>query len=212
MSTDKIKGLYCVIDSAWVELSVAGHLAEKLVEAGVEIIQLRAKDEGSSAVLEAACAVRSATKGKALFIVNDRLDIALLSGADGVHIGQDDIPLSEARRLMPSAIIGVSTHNLDEARRAESLGADYISFGPIFQTKTKKDADIPKGLEGLKALAPDVGIPVVAIGGITIESAVPVLDAGASSVAIISDILLAEDVGGQAAGIISRIRPALKER
>lgn len=212
MMNDKIKGLYCVIDSAWVELSVAGHWAGKLVEAGVEIIQLRAKDDGSRAVLEAACAVRAATKGKALFIVNDRLDIALLSGADGVHLGQDDIPLSEARRLMPSGIIGVSTHNLEEAREAESFGADYISFGPIFQTKTKKDADIPKGLEGLRALAPNIGIPIVAIGGITADSAVPVLEAGASSVAIISDILLAEDIGGRAAGIISRIRTALKER
>lgn len=205
MSTDKIKGLYCVIDSVWVELSVAGHCAKKLVEAGVGIIQLRAKDEGSRAVLKAACVVREATKGKALFIVNDRLDIALLSGADGVHLGQDDIPLTEARRLMPSAIIGVSTHNLEEAKKAESLGADYISFGPIFQTKTKKDADIPKGLEGLKALAPNVSIPIVAIGGITIESAVPVLEAGASAVAIISDILLAEDMGGRALEIISRI-------
>lgn len=203
--TDKIKGLYCVIDSAWVELSAAGDCAKKLVEAGVGIIQLRAKDEGSRAVLKAACAVRAATKGKALFIVNDRLDIALLSWADGVHLGQDDIPLTEARKLMPSAIIGVSTHNLEEARRAESLGADYISLGPIFQTKTKKDADIPKGLEGLKTLAPDVGIPMVAIGGITIESAIPVLEAGASAVAIISDILLAEDIGGRALEIISRI-------
>ena len=206
MSTDKIKGLYCVIDSAWVELSVAGHWAKKLVEAGVETIHLRAKDEGSRAVLEAACGVRAATKGKALFIVNDRLDIALLCGADGVHLGQDDIPLTEARRLMPSAIIGVSTHNLEEAREAETLGADYISYGPIFQTKTKKDADIPKGLEGLRALAPCVGIPIVAIGGITIDSAVPVLEAGATSVAVISDILLAEDIGGRALEIISRIR------
>jgi thiamine-phosphate pyrophosphorylase len=180
-------------------------MAEKLVEAGVKIIQLRAKNEESRAVLEAACAVHAAIKGKALFIVNDRLDIALLCGADGVHLGQDDIPFSEARRLLPSAIIGVSTHNLEEARKAESFGADYISFGPIFQTKTKKDTDIPKGLAGLRMLAPNVGIPIVAIGGITIESAVPVLEAGASAVAIISDILLAEDIGNRAAGIISKI-------
>lgn len=210
MSTDKIKGLYCVIDSAWVELSAAGDSAKKLVEAGVEIIQLRAKDEGSRAVLKAACAVREATKGKAIFIVNDRLDIALLCGADGVHLGQNDIPLTEARRLMPSAIIGVSTHNLEEARRAESLGADYISFGPIFQTKTKKDADTPKGLESLGVLAPHVSISIVAIGGITSGSAIPVLEAGASAVAVISDILLAENIGKRAAGIISKLRPFLK--
>ena len=212
MSYSKIKGLYCVIDSAWVKLPAAGDSAEKLVKAGVGIIQLRAKDEGSRAVLDAAAAVRAATAGKALFIVNDRLDIALLCGADGVHLGQDDIPVTEARRLMPSAIIGVSTHNLEEARKAESLGADYISFGPIFATKTKKDADSPKGLVGLKALAPGVGLPVVAIGGITADSAPAILEAGASAVAIISDILLAEDIGARAAEIISRIRPVLMER
>lgn len=205
MSTDKIKGLYCVIDSAWMKLADTGSCAHRLVEAGVKIIQLRAKDQGSREVCAAAKIIRSATKGKAIFIVNDRLDIALLCGADGVHLGQDDIPLTEARRLMPSAIIGVSTHNLEEAREAESLGADYISFGPIFQTKTKKDADIPKGLEGLKALAPNIDIPIVAIGGITADSAIPVLEAGASAVAVISDILLAENTGGRALEIISRI-------
>lgn len=212
MSYSKIKGLYCVIDSAWVGLPAAGDSAEKLVKAGVGIIQLRAKDEGSRAVLDAAVAVRAATKGKALFIVNDRLDIALLCGADGVHLGQDDIPVTEARRLMPSAIIGVSTHDLEEAREAQSLGADYISFGPIFQTRTKKDADSPKGLTGLKALAPGVGLPIVAIGGITADSAPAILEAGASAVAIISDILLAEDIGARAGEIISRIRPVLMER
>lgn len=205
MDTDKIKGLYCIIDSAWMKLADTGSCAHRLVEAGVEIIQLRAKDQGSRAVCEAAKIIRAATKGKAIFIVNDRLDIALLCGADGVHLGQDDIPLTEARRLMPSAIIGVSTHNLEEAREAESFGADYISFGPIFQTRTKKDADSTKGIIGLKALAPNVGIPIVAIGGITADSAIPVLGAGASAVAVISDILLAEDIGGRALEIISRI-------
>lgn len=212
MSAGKIKGLYCVIDSAWVELSAAGECAERLVKAGVGIIQLRAKEEGSRAVLEAALAVRAATKGRALFIVNDRLDIALLSAADGIHLGQNDIPLAEARRLMPSAMIGVSTHDPEEAREAESLGAHYISFGPIFQTKTKKDADAPKGLERLKSLAQDIRIPVVAIGGITADTAAPVLEAGASSVAIISDILLADDVSARALEIISRIRPVLERR
>lgn len=205
MSARHIKGLYCVIDSTWVGLPAAGDSAKKLVEAGVGIIQLRAKDEGSRAVCEAAKAVRAATTGRAIFIVNDRLDIAVLSRADGVHLGQDDIPLTEARKLMPSAIIGVSTHNLEEAGKAESLGADYISFGPIFQTRTKKDADTPKGLPGLKALARSVNIPVVAIGGITADSILPVLEAGASAAAIISDILLAKDIGNRAAGIIAKI-------
>lgn len=212
MNGDRIRGLYCVIDSAWVGLSAAGGTAEKLVRAGAGIVQLRAKNEGSRAVLEAAFAVRAATRGKALFIVNDRVDIALLSEADGVHLGQDDIPLTDARELMPSAIIGLSTHNLEEAVEARSLGADYISFGPIFQTKTKKDADTPKGLERLKALANEVSLPIVAIGGITADTALPVLEAGAASVAVISDILLADDMQARAEEIISRMRPLLEKR
>lgn len=211
MSHNRIKGLYGVIDSSWLSLSDAGRCASELVEAGVGIIQLRAKDEGSREVLRAARAVRSATQGKALFIVNDRIDIAILSGADGVHLGQDDIPLSQARQLLPSSIIGISTHNLVEAQKAEKDGADYISLGPIFQTKTKKDADTPKGLEGIKALAPKVSIPIVAIGGITADNAVSVLHAGAASVAIISDILLSGDVRSRAAGIIASIRPIMEE-
>lgn len=205
MKPERIAGLYAIIDSSWVRLDDAGKCAQKLVDAGVRIIQLRAKDEGSRSMLASARAVRSATSGKALFMVNDRVDIAMLSEADGVHLGQDDIPLIEARKLMPGAVIGVSTHNLEEALDAASLGADYISYGPIFPTKTKKDADIPKGLEGLKSLAPSVNIPIVAIGGITSETAASVIEAGASAVAVISDILLADDIRGRAAEILSRI-------
>lgn len=211
MSYNKIEGLYCVIDSSWVDLKDAGRVSCGLVEAGVRIIQLRAKESGSADLLEAARAMRSATDGRALFIVNDRIDVAILSGADGVHLGQDDIPLTEARKLMPSALIGISTHNLDEARRAERDGADYISFGPIFQTKTKKDADVPKGIEGIKALD-QVSLPVVAIGGITSGNAVSVLAAGASSVAVISDILSSGDPRERAALISALIAPVLKER
>ncbi|CAG1772839.1 thiamine-phosphate pyrophosphorylase [uncultured bacterium] len=212
MNTGRIRGLYAVIDSSWVPLSSAGKTALELARAGVGIIQLRAKDEGSRAVLEAAAAVREATRGKALFIVNDRVDVAILSGADGVHLGQDDIPLTDARKLMPSSIIGVSTHNLAEAKEAQSQAADYISFGPIYPTKTKKDADAVKGLQGLRSIASAVSVPIVAIGGITVETAAPAIRAGASSVAIISDILLAADAAGRARDIISRIGHLLEGR
>ena len=205
MKPEGLTGLYAIIDSTWVSLAQAGRYAQELVSGGVRVIQLRAKDEGSRAILEAARAMRSATKDKALFIVNDRVDIAILSGADGVHLGQSDIPLVEARKLLPKAVIGVSTHNLKEALEAASLGADYISYGPIFATQTKKDADIPKGLEGLKALAPSVNIPIVAIGGITVETAASVIEAGASAVAVISGLLLADDIKSRAVEIISRI-------
>lgn len=205
MKHEGVAGLYAIIDSSLISLDDAGECARKLVDAGVRLVQLRAKGEGSREALKAARAMRAATKGKALFIVNDRVDIAMLSEADGVHLGQDDIPLTEARKLMPKAVIGVSTHNLEEALEAAALGANYISYGPIFPTKTKKDADIPKGLEGLKKLAPSVNIPIVAIGGITAETAASVIEAGASAVAVISDILLADDIRGRASEIISRI-------
>ena len=148
-------------------------------------------------MLKAAQNIRKALSGKAVFMVNDRVDIALLSGAEGVHLGQEDIPLKEARRLMPSSIIGVSTHNIEEAKRAEGEGADYISFGPIFPTVTKKDADAPKGVKRLREVASKVDLPVVAIGGITIENARQVMETGASSVAVISDVLLAPDIRGK---------------
>ena len=205
MNHKGITGLYAIIDSSLVNLDDVGEYARELVDSGVRLIQLRAKGEGSRAALIAARAIRAATKDKALFIVNDRVDIAMLSGADGVHLGQDDIPLVEARRLMPNALIGISTHNLEEATDAASLVADYISYGPIFATRTKKDADIPKGLEGLKSLAPSINIPIVAIGGITVETAASVIEAGASAIAVISDILLADDIKSRASEIISRI-------
>lgn len=212
MSRNDIEGLYCIIDSAWIGLDEAGRCAVEMVEAGVKLIQLRAKDCAGSEALAAARSVRGATAGKALFIVNDRLDIAILSGADGVHLGQDDIPLEHAKRLMPGSIIGISTHNLEEAERAASGKADYISYGPIFRTKTKKDADVPKGLDGLRALAEKITIPIVAIGGITEASSKEVLDAGASSIAVISDILLSGNIKARSSAIISRTAPVLEAR
>lgn len=212
MSSGKVKGLYAIVDSEWVTLEDARRYAGELVSSGVKIIQLRAKGRTSAEVLEAALAMREETAGRAFFIVNDRVDIAMLSGADGVHLGQTDIPLIEARRLMPNGTIGVSTHNLEEAREAEEGKADYISFGPIFATKTKKDADTPKGLEGLRSLASSVNIPIVAIGGITAETAASVIGSGASAVAVISDILLSDDIKGRAAEIISLTDAALTKR
>lgn len=204
-----ISGLYAIVDSAYVSLERAGECADELASGGARIVQLRAKGETSGAMLRAALEMRKALAGRAIFIVNDRIDIALMASAEGVHLGQDDIPLKDARRLLPSSVIGVSTHNLEEAKKAEAGGADYISFGPIFPTRTKKDADTPKGLSGLKEVSASVHIPVVAIGGITGETIVSVLESGACSAALISDILLAPGIKAKAASIsalISRAR------
>jgi len=202
----KIEGLYAVIDSAYLPFPEMERTAREILGAGVRILQLRAKGAGSKEVLAASRAVKkAAVEYGALFIVNDRVDIALLAGADGVHLGQEDIPLIEARRLLgPDSVIGVSTHDSTEARAAQEEGADYISFGPVFPTSTKKDARPPRGLELLREVRKAVTVPIVAIGGVTEDNAAGVLGAGADSVAVISEILLSGDIPGKAVAIISR--------
>lgn len=203
----RIHGLYAIIDTTYTEPSAAAGTASLLIAGGATVIQLRAKGISAAEMLEAALAIRRATSdGNALFIVNDRIDVALIAGADGVHLGQDDIPAKDAISLLKGLIIGVSTHNEREARQAETDGATYISFGPIFPTRTKKDADTPKGLERLKDIKACMRLPVVAIGGITEESAVDVISAGADSVAMISELLTATDIRAKTESVAKRIK------
>jgi thiamine-phosphate pyrophosphorylase len=130
----------------------------------------------------------------ALFLVNDHADIALAAEADGVHLGQDDLPLDRARALLgPGRIIGISTHSVAEAVAAEQGGADYIGFGPLFRTRTK-DAGAEQGLGGLDEVRVAVKLPVIAIGGITGETAPEVMRAGADGIAVITAILQAPDI------------------
>lgn len=207
MGTGKsIEGLYAIIDSSYLKIGDMEKAAVKILEGGAKIIQLRAKDFGSNDMLEAAIFLKAAAqKYEALFVINDRIDIAMLSGADGVHLGQDDIPVTEARKLLGNKIIGISTHDPKEAIEAEAQGADYISFGPIFATKTKKDAQTPRGIEYLKEIRKAVTLPIAAIGGITEDNMKEVLRAGADSVAIISDILTNADLKAKTASIIRHI-------
>lgn len=202
----RIHGLYAIIDTTYTEPSEAAQTASLLIAGGARIIQLRAKGISAAEMLEAALAIRRATfDGNALFIVNDRIDVALIAGADGVHLGQNDIPAKDAVSLLKGLIIGISTHNEREARQAEADGATYISFGPIFPTRTKKDADTPKGLDRLRDIKACVRLPVVAIGGITEESAVDVISAGADSVAMISELLTASSIRAKTASVARRI-------
>lgn len=205
-----IKGLYAVIDTTYVSSGDLAKVASLIIEGGARLLQLRAKGIGAKAALEACRTLRPlAAEAGVLFIVNDRIDVAMICGADGVHIGQDDIPLHEARRLLGgSAIIGVSTHNVEEAVTAEGAGADYVSFGPIFPTRTKADADVTKGPGKLKDIRAAVNLPIVAIGGITEETAPLVIESGADSAAIISDILLSPDIRLKVASIISKMEKA----
>ena len=188
--------IYPIIDSSLVTLDNIGKTAEAIIDGGAKILQLRAKSLSSKEFLETARIIRKITKDKGtVFIVNDRVDIALLTDADGVHLGQGDLPVKEARRLLGNnKIIGYSTHNLREALEAVRLPVDYISFGPIFPTKTKEDAQTPKGLKLLSEVRKAVEIPIVAIGGITETNMVYVLKEGVEGVAMISEILTVKDI------------------
>jgi thiamine-phosphate diphosphorylase len=205
----KIHGLYAIIDTSYVPSGAIEKAAVDILAGGARIIQLRAKGIGSGDFLKAAKALRAVTlKEKTTFIVNDRVDVALLSGADGVHLGQFDIPVKEARKLLGKGrLIGLST--LNEALAAKELArsgyVDYISFGPIFPTKTKADARTPKGLRALAEVRRNVALPITAIGGITEGTVGSVVKEGADAVAMISDILLSKDIRSKVAALITNI-------
>lgn len=204
----KIRGLYGILDTSLVPPERAAEVAGQLLESGITVLQLRAKGLGSGEFLRLARRLRELASAQGvLFIVNDRVDIALASEADGVHLGQDDIPVEEARSLLGrDKIIGFSTHNPAQAREARATTADYISFGPIFATTTKKNADPPLGLKALKEARGELKRPLVAIGGINEETLPHVLACGVQSVAIISCILKSQDPGQKARELISIIK------
>ncbi len=165
------------------------------VRAGVDIVQLRSKNGNAKDILEFCKQAKKITEKKALFIVNDRIDLALLADADGVHLGQDDIPYKQARKMMgPRAIIGVSCQNLEHAKVAQAQGADYLGFGSVFKTKTKPERQ-PMNLKLLKNVIEAIKIPVFPIGGINLNNLNQVTAQGAKRVAVCRDILLAKNAG-----------------
>lgn len=177
------------------------------IAGGATVVQYREKTATTRQMIEEARALRELTRQAGIpFIVNDRVDIALAVDADGVHVGQDDMPALLARKLMgPGKIVGVSVDNLEQALQAERDGADYVGAGPIFATATKPDAAPPIGLEGLAEICRGVSIPVVAIGGINAENAGAVIAAGAAGVAVVSAVVAAPDVEAAA----RRLREAI---
>jgi thiamine-phosphate pyrophosphorylase len=213
----KIHGLYAIIDTSYVPPEDIERAAMDILAGGARIIQLRAKGIGSGEFLRAAKALRVVTlKTNATFIINDRVDVALLSGADGVHLGQVDIPVKEARKLLgKEKLIGLSTHDLKEALAAKELArsgyVDYISFGPIFPTRTKADARTPKGLKGLAEVRRNVALPITAIGGITEGTVENVIKEGVDAVAMISDILLSKDIRSKVAALVTKIETYRKQ-
>lgn len=165
-------------------------IVEEAIQGGVTIVQLREKYSSSRNFYEKAIRLKELTETYQVpLIINDRVDIALAAGADGIHIGQDDLPVVEVKKLIPpSMIVGVSCHSVEEALKAESEGADYIGIGAIFPTKSKNNAKIlAEGV--LKEILNAVSIPVVAIGGINSENVVSITDIAISGVAVVSEII-----------------------
>jgi thiamine-phosphate pyrophosphorylase len=188
--------LYTIADTLGrPELSFVD-LAKKLCAGGAKLLQLRVKDLPTREFLAIAHEVRLICQQAGCWlIINDRADIALAVDADGVHVGQEDLPLAAARQVLgPDKIIGVSTHDPTQALAAERDGADYIGFGPLFGTNTKATGYRARGLDQLREIRALVRLPIVAIGGINAERAPSALAAGADAVAMISDLVLADDV------------------
>jgi thiamine-phosphate pyrophosphorylase len=198
-------GLCFITDNKASRLSYEAMVIEAL-KAGVRWIQYRDKEGSRGEIFRKAVELRSITRDyDAILIVNDHPDIALAADADGVHLGQDDLPLKEARKILgENRLIGISTHKLDHAINAGISGADYIGFGPIFQTATK-DAGMPKGISLLRKIKSEVRLPVVGIGGIKPENARSVFEAGADAVAVASAIL-SGDIGENAKRFLEIIR------
>jgi thiamine-phosphate pyrophosphorylase len=197
--TPIIKGLYPILDTSIVPIPKIKETASEIIKGGCQLLQFRAEGLSTKEFLNISLSLRDITDKEGIaFIINNRVDIAMIANADGVHIGQRDLPCKEVRKLLGrEKIVGVSTHNKEEAHKAEADGADYIAFGPIYLTATKKDADKPKGLERLKDIKAFVTIPVVAIGGINEKHIREVMETGVDSVAMISDILTADDISGK---------------
>jgi thiamine-phosphate pyrophosphorylase len=192
--------LYVVTDRKQAKGRSHHEVVEMALAGGADVIQLRDKDMDDRGLLALASDLRELTaRMGALLIVNDRPDIALASNADGVHLGQDDMPVAAVRRILPpSMIVGASVGTVSEAVRAEEEGASYVALSPVFSTGSKDDAGPGRGLEMLSRMKDAVSIPVVAIGGIDGSNAASVIEAGADGIAVISAVVSQDDIEASA--------------
>jgi len=209
--------LYVITDEGLAGGLPHAVIAERAVEGGAGVIQLRDKTCSLRDLVRAGREINTITRrAKATFLVNDRFDVALACGADGVHLGQGDLRCDTVRQIAPAGfVIGVSVGSVEEAEDAEQAGADYVALSPVFSTGSKMDAGPGHGLEMLRAICDAVRIPVIAIGGIGPDNAGSVIDAGAEGVAVISAVVSQPDITAAArrlADIVAARKQGLKSR
>lgn len=189
-----LKGYYFITDSA---LSRSGNTSDvkNAVACGVTVVQYRDKVSCAEKMYAQALKLKSLCCGRAIFLINDRIDIALATDADGVHLGCDDLSYATARKILGKRkIIGLTVHSLKEAKTAQKLGADYLALSPIFATGTKADAGKPVGVNLIKEIRKHTRLPLIAIGGINLVNAKEVISAGASGLCAISAVVAKPDV------------------
>lgn len=206
--------LYVITDAKLSRGRSHREVIQAAIAGGATVVQYREKETGTRRMVEEAQELRALCRHMGVpFIVNDRLDVALAVEADGVHVGQDDMPAKLARKLLgPGKILGVSATNLAEAIQGEKDGADYLGVGPIYATGTKPDAAPPMGATGLAEVVRHVSIPVIAIGGINASNVDEVIATGADGAAVISAIVSAEDIQAITQELLQRIRQARLEK
>src|SRR5712691_122891 len=202
--------LYVITDTVLSHGRSALEIARAALEGGADAVQLRDKSSPAFNLCRLVSEIQPlARKFGALLVVNDRVDVALVCGADGAHVGQEDLPAREARRLLPRPVVlGVSAGSREEARRAEKEGADYLGVGPVFPSATKPDAGEALGIERFSEIVRAVSIPVVAIGGITLDNVDQAIGTGAAGAAVVSAVVAADDMAGAARALKRRIAEA----
>ena len=184
--------LYAIADA---QFGNPVEIAGRLFEGGARLVQVRNKTAGAGVLMRQVEEVLQIAPADGLVLVNDRVDVARLSKAHGVHLGQDDLRIEDARAILGElSLVGFSTHNAEQALAADRLAVDYIAVGPIFHTNSKKNPDPVLGIDRLAQICRAVRKPIVAIGGITLEQSSEVYDAGAASIAVIGDLLRYQDV------------------
>lgn len=206
--------LYCITAEHYSLGRSNVEVVTQWIQAGIKVIQYREKDKEMKRKYQECKIIRELTKEAGVtFIVNDDVDLAMMIGADGVHIGQDDFPLAAVRRLVgDNMIIGISTHSPQQAQAAVAHGADYIGVGPIFKTSTKKNVCKPVGLEYLQYVVNNISLPFVAIGGIKESNVAEVVQSGAQCISMVTEITEAQDIRKKISDLRKIIKKSTEEK